>query len=1640
MSNKQTTWELKAIDNLSEVIARMEQMIKLQQQQAALSATASRDIQIQMNGVATSYKSVESAIDKATVASKENATETANVKAKFDALKTTVTPLTTIISNVYAGAKSKEFITDITQVDSRVNVLSKSFTEIIADVQKYSNEAKSAFAQVKAATDGARITDVTYQQQIEGRVVSALEKIGKIQLRMEELAAKQSQLANKEQAETAQLIQQKDALIAKIDKINLTYGTLGVRTEKQQEQWDAALRKTYGELDKVESKIEQMPAKTAAENAKLEKQFDSLTTQVKGAVSSLVSAENQLEKLGVEANKSEGYIGKLRAEVDRLKELRGFAKTEEEVRALNIELNKAEANLRDIEGGGKKITDSFSGIKGTLAAFIGIYELISAVKAVFNLTAQWEKYESVLKTALGSQDKAARSLEMLQSFADKTNFTLDELADTFIKFANRGLVVTQSELKKVGDVANALGKPFKDLGEAILDINNTERWNELGIKAKTAGDKVSLTFKGVTIEVEKSEQGVLRAVTAFGTLNGVQGQTDAIAKTLGGRMSTLSDGVSGLGRAIGEGLTPIFGGFIDVSSQVVIWLTKQFSATSALTPVLNVLGNTLSIVWGYFAQLGEKLNEMSGGVLPTLFGWLTNNGNAMKLFATIIQVAIVGPFQLMVMAFQEIYQATQLVYNGYQGLIAGLEAVGKAMVLDFSGAKLSINEASNYFASAGTNFSNMGAIYTKTNADFTNSLKTIWAEAQTVAVAVDDTNKKLNAEQLKAVAAENERWKSVSANMKQGTGEYAQAYADHLLKIQEAEGTHRAVSAAAQGEADKAKKEQAFFSSNEIAILIKEAEEKSLSDKLEIIDRGMKEEIAKVNAHKVEYVKTEEDAALAIEAIIIKANRAKEALIKESQVNIETTELTHKDKIVELANKIVSDVKLSEVQRVMNTQLSADERAKIEADTHTKVEAIRLREQELIKETEAIEKEARKQQLLTVINFVGQMAPELQKFTDFSLAVLDNYDLVSGRTETFFQNQEIAAKSAMDMSRTLYGENSVQFAEASENHAKSQKELTEAQANASAATANIYIMLAQLVIDVMKSIADGIATSMDGIVDSLTKTGEALQSFTDTSIDLNRQLIETTLNDTEIATDKKKALIDEFMQHEKDTLYGNERLQNEINTVKNSVEMAKWSAERQGEFINNLTKGPLGIIDNWKLVLTWRKSQAEAEAELSRQQTIFEGNQAIDRANKQIETYQQMADKKIELAEATRDAEIQAQKDTNETIANELDVLDTKRKTLLDGWLARKLKDLEDDKALALAQAQTEEEKSNIIIKYQGLTKQAHDEYKDAELDKSKQVKLATTELKAQEADFIKNKENETANAIKDIQRQTTAMIRQANQEIFEAQKQITIAELQGEIAKLKAKRWFMNAGKIDSAVATIEGVISGIRGSSLGGGIGTGGGVDSDLGVNEKYEESGRKADEIAEKARKALQSVDQSLMDARSKMGEIDGQLQEARRKAEEAGRISIVVPKDKNGVPLAEGTAYVEGYGYPDGRDTVPAWIDKGERILSKSLNALLGGRNVTNEELVAKKIFADKVLERSGSLKASTLLAPLPIAMLSGATGGNSGQWEQFADKIVQEINKPHININVRPGGLSVEEAGRKRQHVDYYKNTPYNRFT
>lgn len=208
--------------------------------------------------------------------------------------------------------------------------------------------------------------------------------------------------------------------------------------------------------------------------------------------------------------------------------------------------------------------------KKTLAAIGGIAMLKQVASNVVSTAGMFQKYESVLTNALnGSSEKAKAYLSDINSFAAKTNFQLDELTDDFIKFVNRGVTPSMDAMKKMGDFTNTVAKPFDQLTEAILDINNSERWKEFGVRVQTEGDKVKLSFRDMTVECDRTVESVMKAVEQFGSMKGVEGSTEAISKTIEGQMSNLEDTITTALAEIGLANQGLISGSISAVDTIV---------------------------------------------------------------------------------------------------------------------------------------------------------------------------------------------------------------------------------------------------------------------------------------------------------------------------------------------------------------------------------------------------------------------------------------------------------------------------------------------------------------------------------------------------------------------------------------------------------------------------------------------------------------------------------------------------------------------------------------------------------------------------------------------------------------------------------------------------------------------------------------------------------------------------------------------------------------------------------------------------------------------------------------------------------------------------------------------------------------
>jgi hypothetical protein len=253
-----------------------------------------------------------------------------------------------------------------------------------------------------------------------------------------------------------------------------------------------------------------------------------------------------------------------------------------DIDSLQRELTKATSHLRGFEKG---INSVSSTLKSMVAGF-GLYEI---GRGVIETTSQFQKFAAVLENTVGDKSKAQRALNDIREFALTTPYEVSEVTAAYVRWANQGLSPTIDRMSKLGDVAASLGAGFEQTAEAFKDlaVGQTKRIEEIGISAQQSNGKIQLSFKGVNLEIEKNAEGVQKALDVYSQLNGVLGTSDAVSKTLGGRISNLKDAWSGLMLSIGEGTSgPLFG--------VVESLTTITNALASFRQEMALIGQAVS--------------------------------------------------------------------------------------------------------------------------------------------------------------------------------------------------------------------------------------------------------------------------------------------------------------------------------------------------------------------------------------------------------------------------------------------------------------------------------------------------------------------------------------------------------------------------------------------------------------------------------------------------------------------------------------------------------------------------------------------------------------------------------------------------------------------------------------------------------------------------------------------------------------------------------------------------------------------------------------------------------------------------------------------------------------------------------------
>ena len=295
-----------------------------------------------------------------------------------------------------------------------------------------------------------------------------------------------------------------------------------------------------------------------------------------------------------------------------------LAKLAVEVTAKTAQFGKALAEQEKALSG---FSATVKNISTTLGVAFGTQQLIAFAGDVIRVTSEFEKFQAVLTNTLGSSSQAQKALDSIREFAKATPFEVSEITAAYVRWANQGLNPTIDKMGKLGDIASSLGAGFEQTAEAFKDllVGQTKRIEEIGISAQQSNGKIQLSFKGVNLEIDKSVEGVERALEVYSSLNGVVGTSAQVSQTLGGKISNLKDSYDQLLLTIGQGTGGTLKDLVDL-----------------FIDITNAASNLLKLVNDNQSALG-KLGLIAGTIvksllLPTklILGLINNTAEANK--------------------------------------------------------------------------------------------------------------------------------------------------------------------------------------------------------------------------------------------------------------------------------------------------------------------------------------------------------------------------------------------------------------------------------------------------------------------------------------------------------------------------------------------------------------------------------------------------------------------------------------------------------------------------------------------------------------------------------------------------------------------------------------------------------------------------------------------------------------------------------------------------------------------------------------------------------------------------------------------------------------------------------------------------
>jgi tape measure domain-containing protein len=344
------------------------------------------------------------------------------------------------------------------------------------------------------------------------------------------------------------------------------------------------LRKTeaFRELKTQTDSLKDALEKAQAQSQKLGKELAATTEPTRKQTTEFEKAAGQTRKLAVELDNTEKQTQKLRTELAAAGISTARLATDQQ--NLKNQLNQSKSvlidnadQLRRIAAEHKKTGDAakdsqekiqtsvresnktfgfLSRTLATITAYVGFDRLITKLKELFGVAAEFEVFRKRLESTFESAAKGEEAFAWVKQFAKQTPITLKQTLDTFIKLKNAGIDPTTGALQaivdqvaKVGGGQEKLERITRALTQSYqkqrLQLEELNQLAENGVPVfailekqlgKTTAEILKLTAKG-----ELGIESVKKLIQGIG--ENAAGAATAQMKTLNGLISNAKDNI-----------------------------------------------------------------------------------------------------------------------------------------------------------------------------------------------------------------------------------------------------------------------------------------------------------------------------------------------------------------------------------------------------------------------------------------------------------------------------------------------------------------------------------------------------------------------------------------------------------------------------------------------------------------------------------------------------------------------------------------------------------------------------------------------------------------------------------------------------------------------------------------------------------------------------------------------------------------------------------------------------------------------------------------------------------------------------------------------------------------------------------------